>query len=569
MPYIEAYLLDNLIGYLEVREMCTSDFEVYYVQNAKLERYEFLNNARDQLREILAGETVEETDAFLSDFSFNDGKGSGEEELVAPEDRVKYSTFRLYCTKTVSLEFRLKDYPYGETAMTFPQFLAAFRERMGGKIGVRRHYYVTAYGGGKARAAFDTLSLSLYLVRLYEREEVGGEEGELEVEHLDAKRLREILETAWVKVNLARQLAKGNESMYFSLKQDVLPDEESDPEARAAIEVGKMIGMVEKGNDSPERLYRKISYFYDRTPEEVAADHRKEFNEIMGQYLVSRDETRETGVASELEERIRDNELEMTAQCPSKEEYTVLVQEKQKEISSLFDSVLQADYVGVDFTAEKRRAEKAYGKYQKAKACLYHNIFGDVIFMLIALLSVLLPYGILQLSSHFVGTTEMILLLLNTLALFGGLFFLAVVIRVIPLIASAKSAKNELKDCYVECMRKERASMAQIHNRYEVDLLRIERARYELRQLKRLYEANLAKDANVQRHRDMLEEVEDRLAGILNNLDVEPSPDPNESVEGEFDLSKPIRAKENKVYRVFSIETIEKLFLKKGRDELW
>ena len=111
--------------------------------------------------------------------------------------------------------------------------------------------------------------------------------------------------------------------------------------------------------------------------------------------------------------------------------------------------------------------------------------------------------------------------------------------------------------------------MAQIRNRYEVDLLRIERARYELRQLKRLYEANLAKDANVQRHRDMLEEVEDRLAGILNNLDVEPSPDPNESVEGEFDLSKPIRAKENKVYRVFSIETIEKLFLKKGRDELW
>ena len=53
---------------------------------------------------------------------------------------------------------------------------------------------------------------------------------------------------------------------------------------------------------------------------------------------------------------------------------------------------------------------------------------------------------------------------------------------------------------------------------------------------------------------------------MLNHLDVEPVFDPTDVVTDEFDLSKPIRARENKVYRVFSLETIEMLFAKKGRE---
>jgi hypothetical protein len=56
---------------------------------------------------------------------------------------------------------------------------------------------------------------------------------------------------------------------------------------------------------------------------------------------------------------------------------------------------------------------------------------------------------------------------------------------------------------------------------------------------------------------------------MLNNLDVEPKMTQNESVDGEFDISKSIRAKENKVYQIFSIETIEKMFPKKGSDDEW
>ena len=125
----------------------------------------------------------------------------------------------------------------------------------------------------------------------------------------------------------------------------------------------------------------------------------------------------------------------------------------------------------------------------------------------------------------------------------------------------------EIYNCYIDCKAKERYSFSSLRKRYEQDLIRIEQARYELRQLKHLHEANRAKDNNVRIHREMLEEVEDRLSSMLNNLDVIPVFDPNETVEGEFDLSKSLRSRENKVYQIFSIETIEKMFPKKGRDE--
>ena len=69
---------------------------------------------------------------------------------------------------------------------------------------------------------------------------------------------------------------------------------------------------------------------------------------------------------------------------------------------------------------------------------------------------------------------------------------------------------------------------------------------------------------NVRRHRQTLESVENRLSAMLNNLGVEPVPDKNENITCEFDIQKPIRSADNKVYRVFSVETIEAMFDKKG-----
>ena len=39
MPYLEVYLLDNLIMKLELKELYASDFEIYYVQSEKSEIY--------------------------------------------------------------------------------------------------------------------------------------------------------------------------------------------------------------------------------------------------------------------------------------------------------------------------------------------------------------------------------------------------------------------------------------------------------------------------------------------------------------------------------------------------
>jgi hypothetical protein len=55
MPYIEVYLLDKLVLELENRELYAHDFEIYYVQNEKSERYELFNSAPTQIRQILAG----------------------------------------------------------------------------------------------------------------------------------------------------------------------------------------------------------------------------------------------------------------------------------------------------------------------------------------------------------------------------------------------------------------------------------------------------------------------------------------------------------------------------------
>ncbi len=576
MPYIEIFLMDNLITYLENREMRSADFEIYYVQNAKLERYSFLDNAKEQLHQILVGhEVADEQEALLAE-PVSDPESDAEEAPHVPEGidgegAVAYTSFSLYCTKNVSLTFRLADYPYGAEAMTFDEFFHAFSERVGQKDLMRRHYYVSNYGGGRARAAYDTLTLSLYLIRMYEREEDPVEEGELEVAHIDSELLRDVLETAWSKIDLARTVAKGNQSKYYSLKQNIRIDSEEQQnkeEADANVDALPELSAAEPQKLSPEELYARICHYHCRTPEEVAAENREEFDRIMSEYLERRDETREASVEAELEDAIRSDALVTTNQFPSKEEYLYLVAEKQKDISDRFEVALAAEYIDVEYSEEKKRADKAYDRYCHVKACMHRNIVGDVIFLILTLLAMVVPYGLLQLSDYDVPTASVITLALLTTALFGGIFVLAVILQVITLAVRLNKAKVELRGCFSDCFKKDRLSMSQIRRRYREDLLYIERTRYEIRQLKYLYEANIAKDANVKRHREMLEEVEDRLSSMLNNLDVEPIPDPDETIFGEFDLTKPIRSRENKVYRVFSIETIEKLFQKKGRDEL-
>ena len=129
-----------------------------------------------------------------------------------------------------------------------------------------------------------------------------------------------------------------------------------------------------------------------------------------------------------------------------------------------------------------------------------------------------------------------------------------------------KTAKRKMLECYKDCLAKRKVALKKLKRRYEVELINIEEFRYEIRQLTLLYEANLQKDKNVNKHRVVLEEVENCLSGILNNLGIRPIVDETESVEGEFNLLKPIRANENKVYKIFSLDAIESVLLRKDSE---
>ncbi len=590
MPYIEIYLLDNLIGYLEKKDLCTADFEIYYVQNEKGEQYELLDSALSQVRQILNGDELAYTRTEIHEVDPKEeipeeGRPPLNEELeenrdVRPPQKEKisvevsyYRTFKLHCTPDVELSFNLVDYPYGASEMSYLQFWEAFRRRTFLKNGIRRHYYITPYGAGASRTAFDTLSLSLYLIRMYEREEMTTTAGDMEVIHLRAEVLRDVLEKAWCKVNVAQESLKNNNTLYYSLSQNYALETNRSPEDTVKMEdaiyreklaLPKDVTQTKMG---AEELYDEVCSFYYRNAAEAKRRNRAEFDSIMQSYLRKRDENRENNVEEDFNS-LRDlGLLKMTDQSPSKKEYDYLVEERQREISRVFEQILAAEYIEVDYSEEKERADDALIEYRKAKACMHSNIIGDIIFMLLAIASMVIPYATLQLSSFTTTTVSAWILGLLAAGIFGGLFVCSVIFQLIPLRRKLSRAKVKLLNCYINCNAKEKYSFSSLRRRYEKDLIYIEQLRYEIRQLKRLYDANRVKDQNVDAHRMMLEEVEDCISTMLNNMDVEPVRDPYESVEGEFDVNKPIRARENKIYQVFSIEAIENMFPKKGGDE--
>ncbi len=639
MPYLEIYLLDNLTAELEKKDICPSDFEIYYIHNEKSERYEIFDNADLQLRQIMKGnkpvagdvatDTVpapylessnEQADPALR--TEGDICGEGEEEELSitridangesisdknseeskaedgrdPDDYdvellekleeekkkmpkidvfrdpQRYSSFRIYCTSNVSLDFDLDNYPYGRNAMTCAEFWEACRHRWSYKTDIRRHYYLTAYGGGASRSALDTLSLSLYLIRMYEREEVILEEGDLEISHLDANILREVLENAWCKVNSAKAVAKRSNMEYYSLDQTpsnvkTLEEEEKVPPAKAIAKERAMLPKdITRTKLSAEGLYKEISAHANRGTGELQKRNCKEFDDIMSGYLRKRDETRESDVEEEFLGLKAAGFLKTTDRCPSKEEYNVCVDKKQKDISVLFEKALAAEYIEVDYSEEKAKADKAIADYKNAKACLKFNLISDIVLLLIALAAVLIPYGVLQLSSFTVSTVPAYILGLNTAVLFVIIFICALLLQILPQMSKMNSAKKTLYNCYLNCCATERYSFSALRRRYERDLVEIEQKRYEIRQLKRIYSANNEKDRNASIHQDMLEKLEDCISSILNNLDVAPVMEFVDSIEDEFDITKPFRARENKIYQIFSLEAIESMFPRKGSD---
>ena len=262
---------------------------------------------------------------------------------------------------------------------------------------------------------------------------------------------------------------------------------------------------------------------------------------------------------------MRSGSLEMTDQCPSKQEYEFLIGEKYDEISKLMGNTLEAEYSTQTFDEQHKNAKKHYEDYLAAKKVLTRNVIGDIIFLLLTVAVMIVPFIVLKFLIRWIVSTVMWLLIFT--GVFAGLFLISFFMTLLPWMQRMKRVKRKMLECYKDCLAKRKVALKQLKRRYEVELINIEEFRYEIRQLTLLYEANLQKDKNVNKHREVLEEVENCLSGILNNLGIRPTVDETETVEGEFNLLKPIRASENKVYKIFSLDAIESVLVRKDVED--
>ena len=626
LPYIEAYVNDNLVFELEKQEYHPVDCDIYYIQSGNYDYIERIDNLELQINQILspvassfvgknlvtynavvdvyynlAGEEVSEEKylktkkevAELNEMLLLTCDKESRAEIVSKLQKKEdfldtcqkkkelvrkcleeefYTSFSLYCTKTLSLEFNLNDFPYnidveGEGASQ-RLFFKAFNDRVGKTKKIRRHFYQTESGNSVAKAAFDNFALSLYLIRVYERESSILEEGELNIDAIDSGELKYLLVNAWNKIVVARNLAKENQSLYYSLKalsdnkiksvegKKVSYDEE--------VNIAKStIGVKDKEiKKSIEKQYKLINSFgYNN--EEYAQEEKEEFNKILVSYLVNRDKTREKDVTYRYEKLVRTDSLAKTNICPSEQEYQEAIAEKHDEISKYLGQTLQDEYVAVNYDAEKQKAEKCYKDYLIAKSVLSKNILFDIIFLLITVAIMVIPFVLIKKYSGYNYAT--IISIANCAIIFGAVFILSLALMLIPIIRRLNRAKYQMLDCYRTCLAKKKVFINKLKKRYDHDLIRVEEFSHDIRLITILHNANLQKEKNINNHRLALESIEDCLSGILNNLGIYPSVDESVNVDGEFNISAPVFSSENKIYKILSLDKIEDLIIKKSK----
>ncbi len=505
-------------------------------------------------------------------------KGGEEEEIYVELPEKKYSKFRLHCSDTVSLTFSLADYPYtNEKGLTFGEFFAAFKQREYTLHKITEHQYVVPFDGGAAKAAFNNLSLFLYLIKKYECEEsVVDTNNELVVDKIDKDRLKNALIVSWNKIHSARRMAVTNNSDYYDIKSygdtaeanAAKVEDERSKEEKLKETREKLTHEERFDENTVEQDYDVIYKYATSTEKEWSAEFKKEFDEIMLKYLQKRDDTKESSIKGEYDELIKnDGSLRTVKQFPSRSDFETAVDKKKDEIAALLKKSINAEYLGDNLEAyksEKKKADKAYAKYLTAKQSIERNFAGDLAFWFFVVLTVVLPFALVQRRPYGIFSAGSLVLYLITTGVVTGLFVLAFLLHYAIIKSRMKRARRQIRECFINCQAIKKYAFTSLKQCYDVDLTHIEELRYEIGRITYLNELNAAKNEHMEMHRKKLEEIEDKLSGMLNNLGVEPIVTDYDDLGDEFDVTKPFLAPENRVYKVFSIEVIESLF-NKGR----
>ncbi len=627
LPYIEAYINDKLLFELEKEEFHPAECDVYYIKSGNYDYVERIDNLESQVNQILspvessfvaknrvsynavvdvyvdyegnevssekylkAKADLKKLDLLLMETTDKESKEEILNKIQKKTDFLEtyqqrkqlirkneeedfYNTFSVYCTKNLSLTFNLQDYPYNidsedTEGASKRLFFRAFNERVDKSRKLRRYFYQTDAGNSIARAAFDNFALSLYLIEIYERETSIPEQGDLNIEGVDTNKLKILLLNAWNKVVVARNLSKENQSLYYSVKAlsntkiNEKPIKEISYEEQIKKTKSTILIKDIEVKKSLEKQYKLVNSFGEENVE-YASEEKEEFNKILLSYLQNRDKTKEKDVDYKFEKLIKSDAIPMTNMCPSRQEYQEAIDEKHDEISNYLGKSLQDEYIVVNYEDEKKKAEKYYKDYLVAKRVLSKNITFDILFLLITVAVMLVPFILIKVYSHYNVAT--FISFINCAVIFAGIFILSMLIMLLPIISKLNKAKLGMLDCYKSCLAKKKIFISKLKKRYDTDLVIIEEFRHEIKLITLLHNANLQKEKNINNHRIVLESLENCLSGILNNLGIYPAVDESMDVEGEFNLSMPISSHENKIYKILSLEAIEDLLIKTSK----
>ncbi len=602
--FLNIYLSQQVFSLFERRNLPAEQNVIYYIQSGKAEQYYDFANRNEQsasvfLRPVLSGgdsadavsgmESLDFLETIYRDIRVVEGEKVAphpttipeeayREKAQTPAEKVKALTrelkekdracsfFELYCTKETSLRFDTER--FGAPVMTFDEFLRAVRDKQAafGNNRLITHSY-PQMREGDAFAAFDNLSLSLYLIHMYEREERIDDAEEITIDNIAYNALKQTLERALSRVHSARTVALENKGNYYRLdlqQGKVKVEDLSDEELRKIVTPDALTEFEKGKKPSPEEQYDEICRYEAHKDLLFNTDSIEKFDRLFQQYLEERDRTSSKEIEAKFEEAKVSNMLQMTDQCPSEMDYRNAILHKHRELEVILSDALKAEYVEIDFTEEKERADKAFLRYKQAKARMTRNVIGDAVFLVFTLLTMLIPYCALQCQKDPFSPVSFTMYGIAA-AVFSGIFLFSFFVHFIPVERMIQKSKADLQECYTDCLIKQKAGFYLLRKRYEQELLRVEEIRYELRQITALYEENLRIEECVRMHREMLEAVEDRLSGMLSNMGVHPKISDDESVSEDIALDKPFRAAENRIYKIFSIDSIEAMFDRKPK----
>ncbi len=575
-PFLELYLTDHLYNKVQQRGCRVAACEVYYIQNNADGSVSYAANRNEQIAYIFS--MKEQKAAYHTLIKTPPCSPTSEDpEDIAIyaaykseiEDATKtakqpFSSFSLYLNDKSSLAFSAEDYCHRPEA-SLDAFISAVNARSTDSNSLIRHVYATT-GDNSVSAAFDNLTLSLYLVREYEYDRmIPSGENDIIIAKMDTVRLKDLLRESFSKISAARAAAleDENEPRFYSLevKSTHRSSKVKTPEEGSAEDepLQNYAGDMEFN-----QMYEKILAFASHGDDGMDPEDIAELDRLMNEYIKERHKSRAIDLEKEFEELKAAGRLDKTLDaCPTEDDYNKAIKKKREELEGYLSSALEAEYVSVNFDAEKKLADKAYEKYHAAKADAKKHLVGDTLLIVITLLAMIIPYALLQCWKEPFSVLSLTLYGIAA-GIFGGLLILCYFIHLLPVMNRLHRAENEMRSAYNLCCKKREESFAKLKLRYKKQLLDIETIRYEIRQIEQLHRTNRELYKNVTVHREMLEQVSVVIKTMMSHLYISIDSNRRDSINGEFHVDKPIMAPENKIYRIFSLERIDSLFPREG-----